>query len=74
MTKKVLELNSLIHGQYRNQSEFARAIGWDRQRLNKIVNGDRQPSLDDVQTISEGLTVPFMMIANIFLRMKSPNG
>lgn len=74
MAKKVMELNSLIHGQYTNQAAFARAIGWKRQRLNKIINGDKQPSLEDVRVISEGLNVPFMMVANIFLRLKSPNG
>ena len=70
---KNFELNSLIHGQFKNQAAFADAIGWRRQRLNKIVNGDKQPSLDEVQTIAEGLSVPFMMIANFFLRSKSPN-
>ena len=70
---KNMELNSLIHGQFRNQAAFADAIGWRRQRLNKIVNGDRQPSLDDVQVIANGLGVPFMMVANFFLNKKSPN-
>lgn len=73
MAQKFMELNSLIHGQYHNQAEFAKAIGWSRQRLNKVVNGDKQPSLEDVRDISDGLHVPFMMVANIFLRPKSPN-
>ena len=34
---KIMELNSLIHGQYPNQASFAEAIGWKRQKLNKIV-------------------------------------
>lgn len=70
---KNLELNSLIHGQYPNQSSFASAIGWSKQRLNKIVNGDKQPSIEDVQIIAEGLGVPFMMVCNFFLNKKSPN-
>ena len=73
MAQKVMELRSLIHGQYQNQAAFAKAIGWRRQKLNKIVNGDKQPSLEEVQTIAGGLNVPFMMVANIFLRSKSPN-
>ena len=70
--EKNLELNSLIYGQFRNQAAFADSIGWSRQRLNKVVNGDKQPSLEDVQDIAEGLGVPFMMVANFFLRKKSP--
>lgn len=73
MGNKIMELSSLIHGQFRSQAAFSRHIGWSKQHLNKIVNGDKQPSLEEVQTIAEGLSVPFMMIANIFLRQKSPN-
>ena len=71
--QKILELNSLIHGQYPNQASFAAAIGWHRQKLNKIVNGEKQPSIEEVQTIAEGLGVPFMMVCKFFLNPKSPN-
>lgn len=71
--EKNLELSSLIHGQYPNESSFAKVINWKRQRLNKIVNGKKIPSLDEVQTISDGLGVPFMMVAGFYLRKKSPN-
>lgn len=70
---KVMGLNSLIHGQYPNQASFAEAIGWRRQRLNKIVNGEKQPSLAEVQEIAKGLGVPFMMVCNFFLQEESPN-
>ena len=69
---KCMELNALIHGQFRSQAAFADHIHWHRQRLNKIVNGEKQPSLDDVQEIANGLGVPFMMVANFFLTKKSP--
>ena len=74
MGMKVKDLSGLIHGQFDSQAEFARHIGWKKQRINKIVNGDKLPSLYEVQTIAEGLNVPFMMVANIFLQMKSQNG
>lgn len=72
--EKNMDLNGLIHGQFKNQAAFAAHIGWRRQRLNKIVNGEKMPSLDDCQEIAEGLGVPFMMIAGFFLKKKSPNG
>ena len=72
--EKNLDLNGLIHGQYPNQASFADKIGWPRQKLNKIVNGNKQPSIEEVQEIAEGLGVPFMMVCNFFLKQKSPNG
>ncbi len=74
MSKKVIELSELIRGKNKSEAAFARSIGWYKQHLNKIVNGTKQPSLEEVQTIAEGLAVPFMQVANIFLRQKSPNG
>ena len=73
MVRKVMELNSLIHGQFASQAEFARHIGWNKQRLNVIINGKKQLTLNEVQTIAEGLNVPFIMVANIFLNQKSTN-
>ncbi len=69
---KVLGLSGLIHGQFPSQASFAEHIGWRRQRLNKIVNGDKEPSLDEVRQIAEGLGVPFMMVANFFLHPEVP--
>ena len=71
---RVFELASLIHGKYDSESDFADQLGWPRQRLNKIVNGDQKPTLDDVEQISRGLDAPFMTVANIFLRSGSTNG
>lgn len=73
MGKDNNELRGLIHGQFKSCAAFARHIGWNPQRLNKIVIGDKYPSLTDVQTIAKGLGVPFMLIANIFLQTESPN-
>jgi len=72
--QKVFELSALIHGRFRTDSDFARHIGWPRQRLYKIVNGYKEPSLDEAIAIARGLEEPLERIANIFLRYKSPNG
>ena len=70
MANKIKELDSLIYGEFDSQAEFAREIGWGKQKLNKIVNGEQTPSIIDVQTIAEGLGVPFMAIARFFLKVK----
>ena len=71
---KILELNGLIHSRYDNEAQMASALGWPRQRLNKITNGDKEPDLDEVQQIADVLEVPFMSVAQIFLSKWSPIG
>ena len=48
---KILALNGLIHGKYESQAQLANVLGWPRQRLNKIVNGDKEPDLDEVKAL-----------------------
>ena len=68
MAIRKMELDSLIHGQFPSQAAFARHIGWHKQKINKIVSGNMKPSIEDVQTIAEGLDVPVMMVMKFFLR------
>ena len=71
---KILALSGLIHSKFHTESKMADAMGWSRQRLNKITNGDKEPDLDEVRSISDVLDVSFMTVAQIFLDRKSPNG
>lgn len=72
--EKVFGLCALIHGSFKNDADFARHIGWSRQKLYKIVNGQKSPSLDEAIQIATGLNVSLSTIADIFLQYKSPNG
>ena len=45
-----------------------------RQKLNKITTGRKEPDLEEVYQISHVLSQPIDVVANIFLRYKSPNG
>ena len=72
--QKNLGLNSLIRGQFPNDSAFADHIGWPRQRLSRIQNGDQKPTIEDVERLANGLNVPFMMVAKFFLTRESTNG
>lgn len=71
---KIKELHRLIYARYDSESDLARTLGWERQRLNKITNGVKEPSLSEVSALSTALGVSFEYAANIFLRLKSPNG
>lgn len=70
MTKKILPLRGLIYSKFKSEAEFAREIRWTRQRLNKITNGDRPPTLFEVEEIANGLSEDIMVIANIFFKRK----
>ena len=70
---KVLALSGLIHSKFEHESEMASALGWSRQRLNKITNGNKEPDLYEVRDISDVLGESFMTVAKIFLDRRSPN-
>lgn len=71
---KVKELCGLIHSQYDTEAEFASKLGWDRRKLNRITNGQKEPDLEEVNEIAKGLNRPLEEIAHIFLDRKSPIG
>ena len=65
---KILELCGMIHARYNNEASFADALGWSRQRLNKITNGKKEPDLEEVAAMANGLGEPLEKVANIFLQ------
>lgn len=56
-----------IYEKYRNQSELARALGWNKQRLSRILTGAKTPTLAEVRELSKKLEMLFEDTANIFL-------
>lgn len=71
---KVMELRGMIHAKYNSESEFARYLGWPRQKLSRITTGRKEPDLSELSQISMGLDKSLDEVANIFLRQESPNG
>lgn len=61
------EIKQLILDQYRSEAAFAAHLNWSRQRLNKITNGVRLPTIDEVNTLSHELDVPVDRLIHIFL-------
>lgn len=70
---KVKELRGLIYGQYDSESQFAKAVGWPRQRVSKITNGVKEPDIGELNVLAKALNKSVGEIAQIFLRYKSPN-
>ena len=70
---KIIELSGLIHGKYEKEKQLADELGWPRQRLNKIVNGKKEPDLEEVAALAGKLDKSVGDMVCIFLRSKSPN-
>lgn len=70
---KNLQLSGLIHANYDNESAMAQAMGWSRQRLNRITTGKRLPDLNEVQALADALNTSFSSMAQIFLGGESTN-
>lgn len=73
MNQKVKELRGMIYSKYNSESDFANSLGWPRQKLNKITNGIKEPTIEELNQLSIGLDVSVEAMAQIFLRLKSPN-
>ena len=57
MSKGLNALRAVIYGKYRNLTAFGEHVGWQKQKVNRIVNGKTKPSLDDLETICEALGI-----------------
>lgn len=73
MTNKIRELRGLIYTAYDSEADFANALGWTRQRLSRITNGSKEPDVEELNTLANGLGVSVEMVVKIFLLHKSPN-
>lgn len=72
-SEKIAGLDKLIHESYKNESACARAMGWARQRLNKITTGVKEPDVSELNELAIALHKSVGEIAEFFLRAKSPN-
>ena len=67
-------LRALILSQYKSESACAAFLGWTRQRLNKLVNGTKEPDVSEVAAIAGACNASVLDVALIFLSYWSPNG
>lgn len=65
--KKNLDLRGKIHAKFDSEAEMARALGWTRQRLSKITNGHKIPTIFEIDDMATVLGCTFMDIANFYL-------
>ena len=66
-------LSSIIRSVFDSEADCAKAMNWPRQRLNRIVNGQKEPTVPELAEISTATKRPLVEIADIFLAFWSPN-
>lgn len=65
---KVKELRGLIYSKFNSEAEFARQLGWSRQKLNKITNGGKAPNVLELNALAIPLNKSVGEMAEIFLK------
>lgn len=66
------ELSRIIHEKYRSEAEFARAVGWSRQKMNKITTGKQLPEISELNKMAEMLDVGIPDLLRAFLPEQEP--
>ena len=56
--KGVIKMNrdkfrGLVYSRYRSMQEFSDAIGWQRNKTARIMNGVQEPNSEEMRTIAE---------------------
>lgn len=70
MKKRLLDMISSVYG---TQAECSNALGWPRQRLNKLICGTKEPDVSELCALARALHSDVGTIADIFLIFWSPN-
>ena len=61
-----LSLRGLVLSKYKSISQFADAIGWERGKASRIVNGRQQPSKSDMESMIVLLGIDQNAVAPVF--------
>ena len=67
----VNQVRGAILSRFKNESAFARALGWSRQRVNAFTSGARQPKLSDIQEMANALSMDASELSVFFLDLLS---
>lgn len=64
-------LRGKIYTKYKSMAEFARDIGWSRQRLHNVMTGKKTPDVNDIKILQEALRLSESEVFLIFLPTRS---
>ena len=52
---RVGKLKSLIYEKFPTETDCAKALGWPKQKLNRITNGNSRPDVDELNALAKTL-------------------
>lgn len=61
-----MNLRGVVLSHYKNITQFAKAIGWERGKASRIVNGQQQPSKVDMEKMITLLGINQDAVAPLF--------
>ena len=67
MSMPVNELRSMIRTRFQSEAEFARVMGWSRQKINKITTRKQLPDIAELNQMAEMLDVGAPVLLRVFL-------
>lgn len=71
--QQIAELKTAILDVYKSEAACSRHMGWQRQRLNKITTGSKEPSIYELNEIANALNLSVSNLMPLFLQKSSPN-
>ena len=60
-------LRGLIYQTFDTESDCAKALGWNRQQLNKITNNKKKPTVDELNELAKVSNTNVETIFKFFL-------
>jgi hypothetical protein len=61
------ELRGAIYSRYRSQKDFCDALGWKKQKLQKLLSGKISLKRDDIIKLKRILEIPDDRVCSVFL-------
>jgi len=61
-----MTIRGLVFSKYNSISDFADAIGWERNKASRIVNMKQPPSKKDMEEMIVVLDIPQASVAPVF--------
>ena len=62
-----LALKGLIYGKYGKEVNLTKALGWSKQRLNRITTGRSMPNVEELNALAVALDTSVERMVHIFL-------
>lgn len=64
-------LRGAVFAKFKNITEFAKAVGWSRNKASRIVNGVQEPSAGEIERMADvlGIHTPEKFMAVFFGRL-----